>query len=288
MFISLYMNNTIKRFFQQIFLNDFIWQMIAPFVWLSERVKASRINYKEAPLFNKWSEKARQIFYDKIVRNGPFKGMYFGEVNPKGSSYFAKLLGSYETEIHPFIMDAITHAYTNIINIGCDEGYYAVGLGLKIPGAAIQAFDAVPLAIKNCKALATLNKIEERMSYGGRYTEKEALQHDPKKRALFVVDCEGDERNIFTEAAAQKLYNADIIVELHLHIDPYLVEHFEKLFSTTHEMALVNSVDDHLKAQTYDWPELKGLDYPVKRFITEERSVFMQWIYLKSKKAFMG
>ena len=82
-----------KHLLQKIFVNDLSWRIIAPFIWLSERLKASRINYKETPFQIALSGKAALIFKNKIVLHGPFKGMHFGSVNPGGSSYYAKLHG---------------------------------------------------------------------------------------------------------------------------------------------------------------------------------------------------
>jgi len=39
-----------------------------------------------------------------------------------------KLLGFYEQPLQPYIEQVIQTGYPTIINIGCAEGYYAVGL----------------------------------------------------------------------------------------------------------------------------------------------------------------
>ena len=274
-----------KRFIQKMLVNDVCWKVISPFVWLSDRLKASRVNYKEYPVQSALLKKATKIFHSRIVLHGPFKGMNLGNINPGGSSVFAKLLGSYESEIHPFILDAFKNNYQHIINIGCDEGYYAVGFALKCPGAKVSAYDISPSAISNCAALAKLNGVEDRMNFLGRYIPDYNRQIVQSVKTLFLVDCEGDERFIFTEAYLPYFTQADIIVEAHIHTDPEVVIYLEKLFNKTHDIMILNSLDDHLKALQYNYPETDELNYEMRRFITEERTVFMQWLYIKSKHA---
>src|ERR1044072_5114497 len=75
-----------------------------------------------------------------VVQEGPFKNMVYV---PKsvGSTLVPKLLGSYESELHSTLEEIIDRNYQKIIDIGCAEGYYAVGLALKNPKTKIHAFD---------------------------------------------------------------------------------------------------------------------------------------------------
>jgi hypothetical protein len=50
-----------------------------------------------------------------------------------GSALIPKLLGCYEAELHGVIACALNTTYDTIIDIGCAEGYYAVGLALHFP-----------------------------------------------------------------------------------------------------------------------------------------------------------
>jgi hypothetical protein len=52
-----------------------------------------------------------------------------------------KLLGCYEQELHPALNRAIDTDYGVILNIGCAEGYYPVGLARVLPTAHVIAFD---------------------------------------------------------------------------------------------------------------------------------------------------
>ena len=88
-----------------------------------------------------------------VVQTGPFAGMQY--VNESiGSSLTAKLLGSYEANLHPIIDDIIGRAPAGIINIGSGEGYYAVGLARRIPDAQIHAFESNPAGQRLCPGRA--------------------------------------------------------------------------------------------------------------------------------------
>src|SRR5262245_45426434 len=81
------------------------------------------------------SDFRRKLFPDGApisVQHGPFKGLaYFDET--VWGSITPKWLGSYEAELHPAIEEIISRPYETIIDVGCAEGYYAVGLAATIP-----------------------------------------------------------------------------------------------------------------------------------------------------------
>src|SRR5947207_8629242 len=75
-----------------------------------------------------------------IIQAGPFAGMRY--VAPAtGRTILPKLLGSYETELHSIVEQVIAADHRVVINIGCAEGYYAVGLALRLPNSRVYAFD---------------------------------------------------------------------------------------------------------------------------------------------------
>ena len=79
------------------------------------------------------------------VWSGPFKGMDFLPQSTHGC-HIAKLLGCYEQPLQPFIEQAIRAAYPVVLNIGCAEGYYAVGMARRMPATRVHAFDIDPAA----------------------------------------------------------------------------------------------------------------------------------------------
>ena len=79
------------------------------------------------------------------VLQGPLSGMEFLSDSAEGC-HVAKLLGCYEQPLHPYIEQAISSEYQTILNIGCAEGYYAVGMSRRMPKTKMLAFDLNPKA----------------------------------------------------------------------------------------------------------------------------------------------
>ncbi len=71
-----------------------------------------------------------------IVMQGPLQGLDFLPQSAEGC-HIAKLLGCYEQPLQPFIEAAIAEKYPTILNIGCAEGYYAVGMARRMPNTRL-------------------------------------------------------------------------------------------------------------------------------------------------------
>ena len=90
------------------------------------------------------------------IRRGPFSGMELLEKSAEGC-HVAKLLGTYEQPLHEHIDWVVKQPYRKIINIGCAEGYYAVGLAMRMQEAKVLAFDIDLKAQESCQYLAKKN-----------------------------------------------------------------------------------------------------------------------------------
>src|SRR5690348_1337426 len=78
--------------------------------------------------------------YGQRVNSGPFKGLEYIS-GAAGSAYTPKILGCYEQEIHAFIEEIINKSYSVIVDVGCAEGYYAVGFAYRSSDVKVYAFD---------------------------------------------------------------------------------------------------------------------------------------------------
>ena len=76
---------------------------------------------------------------DLIVRNGPFAGMRYPGVQSVCSTIVPKLIGCYEKELHSVIELICSQQYNSVVDIGCAEGYYAVGLAMRLQNAQLFA-----------------------------------------------------------------------------------------------------------------------------------------------------
>ena len=185
-------------------------------------------------------EAALDLEASRVVRGGPFVGMRYIE-DSVGSSLAPKILGAYELEIHPAIESLIgVGRIDSIVDIGCAEGYYAVGLARRCPEATVAAFDTSPRARELCRGMARLNGVSERVQVSGRITP-EGLRAALRPGTLLICDCEGYERVLIDPVAVPELAEADLIVELHDFLDPGISTAIAERFAASHMIELVDS-----------------------------------------------
>ena len=272
-----------KRLLQYILVNDVCWLFIRPFVYLSTRLQLSRENFLLRKQEDANESLCGRLFETKTVLNGLFKGMKMGNIKATGSSIYAKLLGSYELEIVPELARLLSQRYDLLINVGSDEGYYAVGIARMQPRVKVYAFDCNKRARSACEALALLNDVGERVITKGCFNKAELPGVAAGEKALFIFDCEGCESEIITEQIPGSFASADFIIELHFEKYHLVAEKLSVLFSHTHNLKLVDALSDHERVMRYDFPEISGLDYQQKNFILNEREGYMQWLIATPK-----
>src|SRR5690606_7720999 len=164
--------NSTKHILQKIIVNNYSYAILRPFIYLAERIKASRKNYVDKQQLAGFKLKAENIFADGIVKHGPVTGMKRSGTGSGASSNYAKLLGSYEKELHPFLAQIIEIPFSQIINIGSDDGYYAIGLALKMPQAQVTAFDINKKARELTQLNARLNQVGN-LAVAGKFSADE-------------------------------------------------------------------------------------------------------------------
>jgi hypothetical protein len=215
-----------------------------------------------------------------VIQAGPFKGMaYVSEA--VCSSLVPKLIGSYESELNASLEQLSGNDYRRIIDVGCAEGYYAVGLAMKFPKAEVYAFDIDKKARDLCAHLAEANHVSDRVFVEGE-CNYERLRELTNVRSLIVCDCEGCELELLKPEEVPGFENCDFIVELHdmviAGITPTIIERF----SPTHTIDLVDSTDRDPSA----YPALQKYSLAVQRTaVAEFRDMKMQWAIMRSKKS---
>ncbi|SRR6266568_1304030 len=152
--------------------------------------------------------------YDLTVRHGPFAGMLY--VNEAScSQVFPKILGSYEEPVHSWIEEIISgKIYDLILDIGCAEGYYAVGFARQMPNVRVKAFDIDAQARDRTKRLAELNQVGDRVSVGSE-CGFEHFQQFGGPSTLIFCDIEGAEDVLLDPVKAPRLKDCGIFVETH-------------------------------------------------------------------------
>lgn len=234
------------------------------------------------------SSEAKKIrsayFKELVVKKGPFKGMVYPEWNSRGSMLLPKLFGTYENEPWEAIEKFRSRTYAEIIDIGCAEGYYAIGLARIFSGSKVTACDIDETSRDLCKKMAVANKVEDRVHVSGKFSSEDIKLFDPKCRNLIISDCEGFENDLFTEETLVHLIHSDLIIETHDFIVPGTLERLRKLFSKTHHLDIINTIGEKEKLTKVSLPELNSyLPYIRRRLISEQRPGTMYWLVIESK-----
>lgn len=230
------------------------------------------------------NELVAQLFPKRRVSAGPFSGMLYPCAQSFGSALLPKLLGSYESELHPFIEEMLGNEYTSIVDVGCAEGYYAVGFGLRLATGDIYAFDVDSRARCLCAQLAKVNEMSERVHIGGLCDAATLKELRLGRRALIISDCEGYEATLFTPEMAALLCNHDFIIETHDFIDLNISLKLREAFQRTHQIRSIKSTDDIEKAHTYRCERLRKYDLQTRRLaLGERRPAIMEWLVMTPK-----
>src|SRR5262249_28525105 len=136
--------------------------------------------------------------YDEIhrvcqgeVRHGVFRSMKLDRAAAKGSGAIGpKLLGTYEQELAPHIEKLVSGGSIEVVvNIGCGEGYYSVGLARLAPQAHVFAYDANDRAHSVCARNAALNSVSERFTLD-RACTPENLDSICKDKKTLIISSE--------------------------------------------------------------------------------------------------
>lgn len=211
-----------------------------------------------------------------IVMTGPFAGMWVSREKSWTAGYLCPiLLGCHECELHDPLEKEITRlnliSHPQIINVGCSEGYYAVGLKRRVPHADVSAIDIDPKALAITTTAATKNNVD--------VTVSDLIGKTFNHPDLIVMDCEGEEATYLKLDTYPGLANSSIIVEMHLD-EKNTINLFIERFKVTHSINLY--VEGPRNPNLY--PILHN-DHSVVRWLAvcEGRPVLMGWLVMVPK-----
>jgi hypothetical protein len=214
------------------------------------------------------------------VQQGPLRGLNFVKESTEGC-HVAKLLGCYEQPLQPYLTRAINRNYETLINIGCAEGYYAVGLAVAMPNTNSLAFDTDKKAQKSCFDLAVKNDVADRVKVGEKFNIEDFANYK-SHNALIFCDIEGAEKELLDPIKAPALVNLDIIVESHECLVGGITEDLIKRFSSTHTIERIDDTGERsLEAAPKWFANLAHLDQLLATW--EWRSGPTPWLIMDSK-----
>jgi hypothetical protein len=256
-----------------------VLRRVSPNLFMSVQLRYRRLRFR---FVNQGRDfRAKQALcrrYGRRILAGPFKGMKY-PYDVVLSSCVPKLVGSYEEELHSVIDEIIRRRYSIVVNVGCAEGYYAVGFALRMPDVLVYSFDTDPTAQHYCANLAKLNVVSERVRVKGFCSHGE-LRQLCGRESVILCDCEGFELELLDPVTVPQLASTDILVELHEFIKPGVTDTIFSRFRDTHSVTLLDTRERDPKRYSI----LETLAPPDRySALCENRPAPMQWAYLRSK-----
>lgn len=215
------------------------------------------------------------------IESGPFRGMIFPDLQARG--YFGvtmMLVGSFEEELHPFFENLPLTEYSEVINIGAAEGYYAVGFAMRCPNSKVYAFEYEEYVQSKSKVLATANEVIGKIEFKGWCDATSLAQIPITKRGFVFCDCEGGEVDILDPSLAPNLLRCDILVELHDLLVPNVTPIILERFRSTHDITIIGAtVRDSRR-----YPILDTLSLEECYYATDEgRKGYQEWAVMTLK-----
>ena len=212
------------------------------------------------------------------IWGGPFAGMEYVHEATEGA-LIPRLLGTYECELHPHLTALAAEGLDTIIDVGCAEGYYAVGLARMMPGVQVHAHDIDERARLACTDLAARNGLSDRVIVGGEFRPQD-FNAFAGRRVLVMVDAEGAELDILQPDLGPALADMNIIVETHDLFRRGALATLMERFGATHDIVRVDSGPKVLQGP--DWLlGLAQLDQLLA--VWEWRSAATPWLVMRPK-----
>jgi len=230
-------------------------------------------------------EVEKVLFPDGDIRvlHGPFGGMRYYNRTVWGP-VTSKWLGSYEEELHEVVANWCRRGeFQTVVDVGCAEGYYAVGMARALPRAHVFAYDADPWARKLTRELGELNGLGN-LHLGG-FCDHGLLQaHLQDGRGLLICDIEGGEYGLLDPDRVPALVGVEILVEVHEY-EGMSVRQGEVIlrdrFSASHEVRVYEVSERSIE----EWREKSGIrDIElVRRAMDEWRCYEQVWLHMIPK-----
>jgi precorrin-6B methylase 2 len=212
------------------------------------------------------------------IGEGPFAGMTYVAAATEGA-LAPRLIGAYERELHPHILAFAAQGFDCVIDIGCAEGYYAVGLARLMPAATVQAYDINERARAACAQLAAANGVGDRVVIGELFTPADFAGF-AGRRCLVMVDAEGAEDDLLDPAVSPALSGMSLIVETHDLFRAGVKDRLLDRFAATHDITVVG----HAPNTTPLPPWLEALNHMDRLMaVWEWRSGPTPWLVMRPK-----
>lgn len=218
------------------------------------------------------------------VQHGPFEGMRLINKFCWGDGDIStKLLGMYEQELHGALMEVSKERYGSIVDVGCAEGFYAIGLARFFKDITVHAFDLNNQALAVAKEAAAVNGVEGLVSFDNDCTQDRLIDIiESAGRSFIFCDCEGYELDLLcSPRTSVRLKSSDILVECHDFINGHITPGLFKYYLPTHKIDLIWAGGRNPNA----FPILANLtDQEKWGLVNENRMCQQHWLFMRAKE----
>lgn len=215
-----------------------------------------------------------------VIWSGPFAGMEYVRAATEGA-LMPRLLGTYECELHPHLAALTAEGLDCVVDVGCAEGYYAVGLARMMPSVHVYAHDIAEAARMACADLAARNGVADRITIGGEFKPAD-FEAFAGRRVLVMIDAEGAELDVLQPELSPALAGMNLIVETHDIYRPDALAEITRRFSPTHDIVRVDIGPKPLTGPPW-LLELSHLDQLLA--VWEWRAAPTPWLVMRPKAA---
>lgn len=214
------------------------------------------------------------------IWGGPFAGMEYVEKATEGA-LMPRLLGTYESELHPHLAAFAAEGLDCVIDVGCAEGYYAVGLARMMPQATVYAHDVNPKARAACGELAARNGVGDRVIVGAEF-RPDGFEAFAGRRVLVMIDIEGAEVDLLRPDLSPALAGMNLIVETHDGYRAGALATLRERFAATHDIVELRTGSKPLEGPAWllDYAHLDQL-----LAVWEWRRHATPWLVMRPKAA---
>jgi hypothetical protein len=223
-----------------------------------------------------------QLSVEPSVKAGFFAGMRYPFANPARPNLFPKLLGTYGGEFHAHLSALSAAPLPVICDVGCGDGYLAVGLGGKHRDTKMYAFDHDPTARRDCQILAASNGVSGQLTFGTTCGLRELLALDFSHGGLLRLGAGTPADRWLTPELVTHLERAHLLLEFwDLPAQP-LADEIKERLRVTHTVTTVASRSNNQRALEYRSTFANALDLVEQQVaFSESHRGALRWIIAK-------